>query len=352
MENERLGQRLRAVAAYRHPDHPLCSPCVARQIPTHPHHQRERQGSTETNCPQPATTEHRTSRGVQHQHPLVHRRSAFLLHPYSQCRCPLVVLGGQFVHPRFGCQVCCQVGTNCGRGELSFGECVCVCAIDRMLNYIGLKLPNHVCILPTSHPLIKLLDDFDDQVCQALDLITDLLSSLDSQDSLTNLMMHTNHFQLYKLTAAFAQHHDQGRWTEHFRRPVSSAILPMSLLVWRGSPSSSVSAQSSSEAAVAAIRSPTRWCSLTAVCLARAIETLLRQFSLNSSSTRHDGSTDSTAEVQQKLYTSLLIACNEYFPTCFPLVRDWEGGCVVAFVPIVMCCSCVSVMKRRQHEVC
>ncbi|CAL8069797.1 unnamed protein product [Calicophoron daubneyi] len=112
-----------------------------------------------------------------------------------------------------------------------------------------------------------------------------------------------NEFQLYKVAAAVSQLHPSCSWISHLRSLPSkpTPILPTQTLIYEPVSEKSKSGKDS--------RNSARF-QLTAVCLARALDSLLRQFS------RSDGQSPVGEEVRSQLCASLLITANEYIPVC------------------------------------
>ncbi|THD20263.1 hypothetical protein D915_008947 [Fasciola hepatica] len=158
-------------------------------------------------------------------------------------------------------------------------------------------------------------DEFLIELSQALNVIRHPALSMHQLNGKSQFVTSTNEFQLYKLAAAVSQVYPRGSWTEVFRSyPFEETpILPLAALVWTDD---SQAAQSPTSANVPNKRKSEKRSrqsirfSLTSVCLASAIESMLRHFSIMESLN------STTGEIDTQSSTCLLIAANEYIPTC------------------------------------
>lgn len=162
-------------------------------------------------------------------------------------------------------------------------------------------------------------EEFLTELGQGLAMISNPAISLYQLNGKSQFVTSTNEFQLYKLAAAVSQVHPHGSWTKIFESYPSeeSPILPLAALVWTdGSSDQQVPSgvmgsvvetdkRKSSKHLLQTVRF-----SLTSVCLARAIESMLRHFSIMESRN------STTGEIDTQSSTCLLIAANEYIPTC------------------------------------
>ncbi|KER30166.1 hypothetical protein T265_03326 [Opisthorchis viverrini] len=148
--------------------------------------------------------------------------------------------------------------------------------------------------------------DFPRVLARGMSMIRSPPAATSNLDGKSQLLTSTNEFQLYKLAAAATEQNIQGIWTDTLRSmpPDSDPILPLKTLIWEHDTTARPANEQPSEN-----RTDDKF-SLTSVCLARAIDSLLRHFSAVRSWNA------SNAVVQIQLCSSLLCTCNEYIASC------------------------------------
>ncbi|TGZ65627.1 hypothetical protein CRM22_005789 [Opisthorchis felineus] len=159
--------------------------------------------------------------------------------------------------------------------------------------------------------------DFPRALARAMIMVRSPPVATSNLDGKSQLLTSTNEFQLYKLAAAAAEQNIHGLWTDTLRSmpPDSNPILPAKTLIWEHDTTARpVNEQPSDN------RTDDKF-PLTSVCLARAIDSLLRHFSAVRSWNA------SNAVVQIQLCSSLLSTCNEYIASCVGEMDSIEHMC-------------------------